>query len=846
MSHSKSTKACPCNGLVARHRLRRIWSLEYITVAMEKFICIHGHFYQPPRENPWLETVELQDSAAPYHDWNERIAAECYAPNAYARVMDGNGLIERVVSNYTKISFDFGPTLLSWMKEKAPDIHEAVVRGDKASRERFSGHGAALAQCYNHIIMPLANRRDKYTQTVWGIRDFEFRFGRKPEGMWLPETAADDESLDVLAELGIKFTILSPFQASRVGSSDGKVWHDVNGGLVDTSVPYRVKLPSGRSIAVFFYDAGVAKAVAFERLLSNGESMARRLTDAFRAESGPERLVSIATDGESYGHHFSGGDMALAYALRVIESEGKARLTVYGEYLEKHPPVNEVQIHQGSAWSCSHGVDRWRRDCGCNSGGHPNWNQRWREPLRNALDWLRDKLAVCYEARAAAFLKDPWAARDAYIAVILDRSPENIARFFTGHASRPLNGDEQVNALRLLEMQRHALLMFTSCGWFFDELSGIETVQIIQYAARAIQLAGGFGENFEPGFLEILGKAESNLPDPHDGRQIYERYVKPAIMTRETLAAHYAVSSLFQTYAEEARIYAFTIKQEDRQLSTVGKTRLATGRIKIIFETTRATDTQTYAVFHSGDHVINCAVREDGDLDGYAKLVEELRLAFEKGDFAEMIRIMDRHFGPVHYSVEHLFRDEQREILNQILAGPGDEIYNTLRHVTEHYAPLRRFLASLRTPPLKALGMASEIVLNSELRRQFDSDKIDFAHTRSLLADCAASKVPLHAEELAYALKAHLDRAGDQFVKTSQNLENLRYFAEAAALARQVPFGVNLWKPQNIYYERMSSTLPEMRQCVSQGNEQAALWVKEFLALGEKLGFGPAAKAQGG
>ena len=710
---------------------------------MEKFICIHGHFYQPPRENPWLETVELQDSAAPYHDWNERVTAECYAPNAHARLVDDDGRIERIVSNYAKISFNFGPTLLSWMKEKAPDIHQAIVDAEKASREQFSGHGTALAQCYNHIIMPLASRRDKYTQVAWGIRDFEFRFGRKPEGMWLPETAADDESLDVLAELGIQFTILSPFQASRVGSLDGKEWQDVNGGLVDPSMPYLVKLPSGRSIAVFFYDGGAAKAVAFERLLLNGENLARRVMGAFHEGHTRDQLVNVATDGESYGHHVTYGDMALAYAMRLIETEGKARLTIYAEYLEKHPPTHEAQIHQGSAWSCPHGLDRWRRHCGCNSGGHPNWNQRWREPLRNALDWLRDKLAVLYEAKARDFLRDPWAARDDYIAVILDRSPENIGRFFARHAVRPLNENEQINALRLLEMQRHALLMYTSCGWFFDDLSGIETVQIIQYAARAIQLAAGFGENPEPGFLEILGKAESNLPDPHDGRQIYERFVKPAIMTRETIAAHYAISSLFQTYPDEARIYFFTIRQEDRQLFTVGKTRLATGRIRIIFETTRATDTLTYAVFHTGDHTINCAVREDGDLEGYAKLVQDLRLPFEHGDFAEMIRVMDRHFGPVHYSVEHLFRDEQREIVNQILAGPSDEIYSTLRHVTEHYAPLRRFMANLRTPPLKALGMASEIVLNSELRRQFENGRLDLERARNLLAECAATKVTL-------------------------------------------------------------------------------------------------------
>lgn len=808
---------------------------------MEKFICIHGHFYQPPRENPWLEAVEMQDSASPYHDWNERITAECYAPNAHARLLDETGRIKRIVNNYSKISFNFGPTVLSWMKEKAPDIHQAIVQADKASQKQFSGHGTALAQCYNHMIMPLANRRDKYTQALWGIRDFESRFGRKPEGMWLPETAADDETLDVLAELGLKFTILSPFQGKAIRELNAKDWQDVNGGKVDPSRAYLVNLPSGRSMAVFFYDAAVAKAVAFESLLSNGESLARRVMGAFGEENAKSKLVNVATDGESYGHHFSGGDMALAYALNLVENEGNARLSIYAEYLEKNPPTFEAQIHQGSAWSCSHGVERWWRDCGCNSGGHAGWNQRWREPLRDALNWLRDKLAVQYETKARDFLKEPWAARDAYIAVILDRSRENIDRFLSEHTTYPLNDDEQIQALRLLEMQRHAMLMFTSCGWFFDELSGLETVQVVQYAARAIQIAAGFGEDLEPGFLDILDKAESNLSDPHTGRQIYERYVKPSIMTRESVAAHYAISSLFKSYAEEARIYSFTIRQEDRQLFTVGKTRLATGRIKITFEITRSHDTLTYAVFHTGDHTINCAVREDGDPEGYAKIVQGLRAPFEHGDFPEMIRVMDRHFGPHHYSVVHLFRDEQREVLDQILASPRDEIYNTLRLITDRYAPLRRFMADLHTPPLKALGMATEIVLNSELRRQFERDSLDLERTRSLLAECAATKVSLYHEELAYALKKHCDQVSDHFVQACHDLDTLQNFVGAADLTRNVPFPVNLWKPQNIYHDMAATALPEMRRCAEQGNEKARTWVEEFLVLGEKLGFATAA-----
>jgi alpha-amylase/alpha-mannosidase (GH57 family) len=400
----------------------------------EKYICIHGHFYQPPRENPWLEAVELQDSAAPFHDWNERITAECYAPNARARLLDGQGKIDRLVNNYTRISFNFGPTLLSWMKDKMPDVHDAIVKSDQASRENFGGHGSAIAQVYNHMIMPLANRRDKTTQVIWGLRDFAHRFGRPSEGMWLAETAADDETLDALAEQGVKFTILSPFQAARVRPLANGDWQDVNGGKVDPSRPYLVKLASGRSIAVFFYDAPVAQAVAFERLLINGDNYANRLKGAFAENGDRPLLANVATDGESYGHHFTYGDMALAAALESIANDPNFKLTVYGEFLEKFPPTHEAQIHQGSAWSCSHGVGRWKEDCGCNSGGHGGWNQQWRAPLRQALDWLRDEISPRFEAKAGELFNDPWGARNGYIDIVLDRSPESFNKFFKRNA----------------------------------------------------------------------------------------------------------------------------------------------------------------------------------------------------------------------------------------------------------------------------------------------------------------------------------------------------------------------------------------------------------------------------
>ncbi|HMQ31312.1 MAG TPA: DUF3536 domain-containing protein, partial [Chloroflexaceae bacterium] len=386
----------------------------------ERYICIHGHFYQPPRENPWLDTIEQQDSAYPYHDWNGRITAECYEQNAASRILDGGDRIVRIVNNYSRISFNFGPTLLSWLEQHAPAVYQAILDADAASMRLF-GRGSAMAQCYNHIIMPLASRRDKLTQVVWGVRDFERRFGRRPEGMWLPETAVDLETLAIMADQGIAFTVLEPHQASHCKALGEMVWADVRGGRIDPTRPYWVRLPGERSIAVFFYDGPVSRAVAFERLLVDGATFANRIAGTFGEHRRWPQLANIATDGETYGHHHRHGDMALAFALQYIEERGLARLTNYASYLAAHPPTHEAQIVENTAWSCVHGVGRWSLDCGCNSGGSPGWRQTWRAPLRAALDWLRDALAPRFEGVGRRLLHDPWAPPDEYVELVLDR-----------------------------------------------------------------------------------------------------------------------------------------------------------------------------------------------------------------------------------------------------------------------------------------------------------------------------------------------------------------------------------------------------------------------------------------
>jgi alpha-amylase/alpha-mannosidase (GH57 family) len=805
---------------------------------MEKYLCIHGHFYQPPRENPWFEAVELQDSAFPYHDWNERITTECYAPNATARILDGDERIVDVVNNYSRISFDFGPTLLAWIAENAPDVLAAIVEADRQSRDRFSGHGSALAQSYNHTILPLSNRRDKYTQVFWGIRDFEHRFGRKPEGLWLPECAADTESLDVLAELGIQFTVLSPFQASkarRIGDSD---WHDVNGGRIDPSRAYRVTAQSGRSIAVFFYDAPVSKAVAFERLLHDGPSFADRLMEGYDDGRDWAQLMHIATDGESYGHHHHYGEMALAYALHQIETKKLATLTNYGEFLEKYPPTHEAQIHEKSAWSCSHGVRRWHSDCGCNSGGRPGWHQRWRQPLRDALDWLRDQVTPAYEAKAMEFFKDPWQARDEYINVILDRSNESVARFFQQQAKRKLHEDEQVVCLRLLELQRHSMLMFTSCGWFFDELSGIETVQVIQYAGRVLQLAQtAFDQDLEPAFLNRLAKARGNIREHRDGRCIYEKFVKPAIVNREHLGAHFAVSSLFESYSDTARIYKFTFEQEHRDLFQAGRARLLVGRAKVTFDSTRASDVFSYAAMLRGDYDINCGVRYFRGEEAFQQLLKDFKRAFEKGDYEQVTGLMEQHFGESHYSLQSLFRDEQRKILEQIFAATGDDLESRYRQIADQFRPLMRFLQSIGAPLPPALQTAAVFILNTELRRKFGKDDPDPNRLRALLDEAHTSNIGLHRDALSYAIKAYLDRQLVRIAEDQDNVPLLARTAEIAEIVRSMDLEVNLWKTQNFYFRLLKDVAPVRRDQADHPDASAQEWLQHFNKLGEQLGF---------
>lgn len=802
---------------------------------MDRYICIHGHFYQPPRENPWLEAIELQDSAYPYHDWNERITAECYAPNAASRILDVQGRIVRIVNNYASISYNVGPTLLAWLEQYAADTYRGIIEADAQSQQRFGGHGSALGQPYNHMIMPLATSEDRRTQIVWGLRDFRRRFQRDPEGMWLPETAVDLPTLEILADHDIKFTVLAPHQAARVRRVGSAEWQTVDETQIDTTRPYLQRLPSGKSIALFFYQGTVSRGVAFEGLLKNGEIFAQRLLSIFGNQSGPQ-LGNIATDGETYGHHHRHGDMALAYALYHIESKGLAKLTNYGEYLERFPPEYEVDIHENTSWSCAHGVERWAADCGCSTGGRAGSTQKWRKPLREALDWMRDQIREPYEARAAELLHNPWAARDDYIDVILDHSPDVVDEFLARHARATLTIDQQVRVLKLLELQRHAMLMYTSCGWFFHDLAGIETIQVLRYAGRALQLAReALGRDLEEGFLERVGLAISNDPAEGDGRAIYEQYVRASSVDLEKVAAHYAVSSLYEQQDIEEEVYSYRVTADRREKLVSGDAQMVLGRAHVFSSVTRETATATYALLYFGDHHVHGGYRTSGEPDAYEKLVKDMRTPFLDRDFPTVIRRIDGHFPNHTFSFKSLFSDTQRRILDKILESTLTEAETAYRELYRHHAPLMRFMSDLGLPLPEAFKTTAEYVLNTDLRRTLSREQLDMQRVADLLLEVQSAKVVLDTKGVAFAMERSMERVARLFL-AEPNQEQLLVTLEAlATTARALSFDVDVWQVQNIYFDLMKQHYPRFRELAAEGDARAALWVGSFTRLGEQL-----------
>jgi hypothetical protein len=599
---------------------------------------------------------------------------------------------------------------------------------------------------------------------------------------------------------------------------------------------YEISLPTGRRMALFFYDGPISRAVGFEKLLSDGAAFASRLVGALSTERNWPQLVHMATDGETFGHHHRFGDMALAYALHALESGAPARLTNYGEYLERHPPTHLVEIWENSSWSCPHGIGRWKEDCGCATGAHPDWQQKWRAPLREALDWLRDRLKSPYEADAAGLIKDPWAARNEYIDLLLDRSPEAAERFLDGHQTHVLDALERVRILKLLELQRHAQLMYTSCGWYFDDISGIEAVQVLQYAGRVIQLAEElFGEpNLESAFLEILQKAPSNEPGLGSGRDVYRKFVKPAMVDKPKAVGHYAVRSLVEDCAPHCDLYAYSVDRKWFHKISGGRHTLAYGRCLLTSKMTLESSELDHAAVHLGDHLILAGARECPEDDCAPQGISAMKDALERADSPLVLRLMRETFGQSTFALGSLFRDAQRQVLETILKSTYADIEEDIR---QRAVPLVKDLMPLGAalpPHFRSIAAAA---LHSQLLRAFEAEDLDAEEAADLVEIAEFWHIALDKEGLEDALREAIERLARKFRDHPTDLTSLRKLAAALRLAPKLPFTVNLYRTQNFYYDLLASGYPELRTAAGKGDPSARLWVEEFKELGAKLSF---------
>ena len=810
----------------------------------EVFLAIHGHFYQPPRENPWLEAIELQDSALPFHDWNERINKECYNPNSVSKIVDSRNRILDMVNNYEHISFNFGPTLLSWMEKFAPLTYERIIKADIESISEHNGHGNAIAQVYNHMIMPLANEHDKDTQIKWGIKDFEYRFGRKPEGMWLAETAVDDDTLRLLEANGIKFTILSPYQALKIRKEGAKEWQDVSWGNVDPARSYRYNIKSapGKYIDLFFYDGAISRSVAFDELLKDGNKFIKRLKEGISDLRDYPQLVNIATDGESYGHHTKFGDMALAYVLQIKAKDAGFSITNYAEYLDKYRSDYEADIKQASSWSCFHGVGRWKEDCGCSTGGHPGWNQKWRKPLREALDYLRDEMIKIFEQEGPKYFnKDIWEVRNNYISVILDRSSRIISKFQQENFKADLSDIQKVRAMELLEIQRQAMLMYTSCGWFFSEISGIETVQIMKYAARAMQLAANFTKaDFEKKFLEILSEAKSNIAEYGTGKDIFERFVKPSIITMKQIASLWAISSLYQDFDDEEYVYCYKVIRHDYQKVEKGNSRFVTGCIEVQSRITQQKSNLIFALIQYTDGDFHCAIKEYSEDIEFNTIKNNLTKTFLLDPITEIIRALDEYFGKEYFTLKDIFIEERRKILQILLKDKLDKFARTYEEMYDEGKSSIYHMQNL------GLTIPDEFKISAgyALSRKFN----DLIIHSGGFVDPAITQQAMDINYEAKRMGIKLDKAASNKIfakKINQNLNRLTYGLEIQQAEvvlelfdyiEKLELEVDIAEAQNIYFVKIYSHISEIIEMSQQSKRKNDKKLIEMLLdIGEKL-----------
>lgn len=810
----------------------------------EKFLTIHGHFYQPPRENPWLEAIELQDSALPFHDWNERICKECYNPNSVSRIVDNKNQILDIVNNYQYMSFNFGPTLLSWMEEFAPLTYERIIKADIDSISEHSGHGNALAQVYNHMIMPLANAHDKETQVKWGIRDFEYRFGRKPEGIWLAETAVDDATLKVLVDNGIKFTILSPYQALKIRKTGDKEWQDVSWGNIDParSYKYTLKGDSKKSIALFFYDGAISKSVAFDELLKDGNRFIKRLKEGISETRNYPQLINIATDGESYGHHTKFGDMALSYVLKIKAEDEGFKITNYAEYLDKYESDYEVDIKQASSWSCFHGVGRWKEDCGCSTGGHPGWNQKWREPLRNALDYLRDELAKVFEAEGPKYFNDnPWTIRNKYIDVILDRNYVTIRKFQKENFKPDLTEEQKVKGMELLEIQRQAMLMYTSCGWFFSEISGIETVQIMKYAARAMQLVARFtNEDFETHFKDILSQAKSNIAEFGTGKDIYERFVKPSVVTAKQIACLWAISSLYQDFEDEEDVYCYTVKRHSYKKVQKGSSNFLVGHIEISSKVTLQKADLMFALMQYAGGDFHCAIKEFSNDAEFNELQATLIKTFALNPITEIIRTLDEKFGKEYFTLKDIFIEERKKILQILLKDQLEKFGNTYKEMYDQGKGSIYHMQNLGLEIPKEFKISAEYALShryNDLLAGSDGfveapivQQIKDINFEAKRMNITIDKTPSN-KNFAKRIITNLNRLTKSF-----EIQQADTIIELFEIVEKLDLQIDISEAQNIYYNKIYHRIGDIiENNEKEPRDKDIKFVKLLLNIGSKL-----------
>jgi alpha-amylase/alpha-mannosidase (GH57 family) len=774
-------------------------------------LCIHGHYYQPPRENPWIEGVERQESAAPFHDWNERIHYECYLPNSRARVIDERGHIIDIVNNFETTSFNIGPTLMSWIREKHRDTFRRIVEADRKSVEQHNGHGNAIAQAYNHIILPLANRRDKVTQIRWGLEDFKHTYDRVSEGIWLPETAVDAETLEVLIEEGVRYIILSPYQAEAVRPLDSHNWKDVSGGTVDPRRPYRYFLPSdrGRFIDIFFYDGAIAQSVAFENTLSDARLFADRIAATYAPGYQGPQLLHTATDGETYGHHKSFGDRVLAYLTHREAPARGWRVVNYGEYLAENPPVWEARLKpgpngEGTSWSCAHGVGRWKEHCGCRGGGPDEWNQHWRKPLRDSLDWLRDESVRVFEEHGAKYFKDVWAARNAYIQVIFDRK-KNQKAFLEQHTTRPLDRREQIAALRLMEMQRNAMLMYTSCGWFFTELSGIETAQILQYAARVLQLAAQVsGVDREEEFLKKLELAQSNVPALGNGRGVYERFARPAVATLRHIVSYFAIGSIFeeqQASRAHMNFYCFDLEVMSRRIERFGTTTLNVGRVKIVSRITGSDGDFMYVVVQAGLYDFRCSVMPFKSEEELMRMEHELFEALQLLPIFELLRKIDGFFGESYFGLKNLLIEDRLKVIRMLTRETLEKVSDVYLKLYDENLWMSQIYRSISLPIPIEFGYVVEYTLNKRIADGIrDLAKHGFSPKKAtavfrLMETADSLNVEIQKKETARLLSKELGKKMREFVQ-NPNKELIGECLNITKLSKRMGLALDLGRSQ--------------------------------------------------